>query len=73
MAICSQSNCKFARALDLIFIFGFCSEDESEFSDTETEPLAKGEGLVNGSSNGLTLNGSLSRDGRLKTVFYSCS
>ena len=44
-------------------IFFCCSEDESELSDNETEPPNKSEDLVNGTSNGLTINGSLSRDG----------
>ena len=51
-----------------------CSEDESELSDNETEQPGKGEGLLNGSSNGITINGSLSRDGRLScflSMFFS--
>lgn len=48
-----------------IIFFYFCSEDDSELSDNETEQLSKGEELVNGSTNGLTVNGVLSRDGRL--------
>lgn len=38
------------------------SEDESELSDNETQQPSKGEGVVNGGTNGLTINGSLSRD-----------
>ena len=56
------------------------SDDDSELSDNEEEPLPKGEeGLLNGGSNGMIINGSLSRDGEfhLSSIFlyklYSAS
>ena len=44
-------------------VFCCLSEDESELSDNEKELSSKGDGLINGTSGGLTINGCLSRDG----------
>ncbi|XP_022779370.1 DNA helicase INO80-like [Stylophora pistillata] len=38
------------------------SDDESELSDNEKELSSKGNSLLNGTGNGLTVNGCLSRD-----------
>lgn len=48
------------------------SDDDSELSDNDKELLPKGEeGLVNGGTDGLIINGSLSRDGEfyLSSIF----
>ena len=48
------------------------SDEDSELSDNEEEPLPKGEeGLLNGGTDGMIINGSLSRDGEfhLLSVF----
>lgn len=48
------------------------SDDDSELSDNDKELLPKGEeGLVNGDTDGLIINGSLSRDGEfhLPSIF----
>ena len=48
------------------------SDDDSELSDNDKEPLPKGEqGLLNGGTDGMIVNGSLSRDGEfhLPSVF----
>ena len=71
-----DSGCDCMNAL-----FWCCSEDESELSDNEKEPADKSEGLLNGTSNGLSINGSLSRDGELtcfsslsvRNQFFTCS
>ena len=47
------------------------SEDDSELSDNEKELSSKGEGLLNGSSNGLTRNGCLSRDGEFNIANFN--
>lgn len=41
----------------------YVSDEESECSDNEEQP-SKGEGDINGNSNGLTINGALSQDGK---------
>ena len=46
------------------FLFVFFSDDDSELSDNEKELHSKGEeGLLNGGTDVLPINGSLSRDG----------
>ena len=50
------------------------SDDDSELSDNEKERLPKGEeGLLNGATDGMIINGSMSRDGEslLPSIFLS--
>ena len=57
----------------MMFTFSYSlSDDESELSDNEKEVSLKGDSLLNGTSNGLTLNGCLSHDGELLFCFRPC-
>ena len=49
----------------------YVSDEESECSDNEEQP-SKGEGDINKSSNGLTIDGALSRDGKFYLQKRGC-
>ena len=59
-----HETCTNCSNTDLIVTVSCCFSDDSELSDNEEEPLPKGEeGLLNGGTDGMVINGSLSRDG----------